>query len=222
MSNDDQENLEVTKTLLSRLLGQTHEPAEKTYSPLLMCLKLLGRRACKLTSRWNEPISDEELHTELVKILKHIRDTPILFQDRAVIPKDHRLVKLNVSGDGSEPAASNTLHALSISNIDKSLISRLVMASQKLGNFSVPIHELMGTLKSVSSADEYISCIPELLNSKQTLILAVFLDSMCTAASLSPHKVHKSLCRKSSLFQETFLTNLLRSPILSFTPCGSE
>ena len=111
MSNDDLENLEVTKTLLSRLLGQTHEPTEKTYSPLLICLKILGRRASKLTSKWNEPISDEELHTELVKILKHIRDTPILPQDRAVIPKNHRLAKLNVSGDGSEPAASNTLHA---------------------------------------------------------------------------------------------------------------
>ena len=167
MTDDDLENIEVTRTLLSRLLGQTHEPAEKTYSSLLMCLKLLGRRASKLTSKWNEPILDEELRTELVKLLKHIRDTPILFQDRAIIPKDHRLVKLNLSGDGSEPGASNTLHALSMSNIDKSLVSRLVMASQKLGNFSVPIHELMGTLKSVSSADEYISCIPELLNSKK-------------------------------------------------------
>ena len=129
MSNDDLENLEVTKTLLSRLLGQTHEPTEKTYSPLLICLKILGRRASKLTSKWNEPIPDEELHTDLVKILKHIRDTPILPQDRAVIPKNHRLAKLNVSGDGSEPAAINTLHALSMSNIDKSLVLRLVMAS---------------------------------------------------------------------------------------------
>ena len=157
-----------------------------------MCLKILGRRANKLTSKWNQPILDEELHSETVKLLKHIRDTPIHFQDRAIIPKDYRLVKLNLSGDGSEPGASNTLHALSQSNIDNNLVSRLVMASQKLGNFSVPIHELMGTLKSVSSADEYISCIPQLLNSKQTLTLAVFLDSMCTASSLSPHKVHKS------------------------------
>ena len=90
MSNDDLENLEVTKTLLSRLLGQTHEPTEKTYSPLLICLKFLGRRASKLTSKWNEPIPDDELHTELVKILNHIRDTPILPQDRAVIPKNFR------------------------------------------------------------------------------------------------------------------------------------
>ena len=127
-----------------------------------------------------------------MKILKHIRDTPILPQDRAVIPKNHRLAKLNVSGDGSEPAASNTLHALTISNLDKSLKSNLVMASQKLGSFSVPIHELMGTLKAISAADEYISAIPEILNSKESLILAVFLDSMCTGSSLSPHKVHKS------------------------------
>ena len=154
MTNDELENIEVTRTLLSRLLGQTHEPTEKTYSSLLMCLKLLGRRANKLTSKWNEAIQDEELRTELVKLLKHIRDTPIPFQDRAIIPKNHRLVKLNLSGDGSEPGASNTLHALSMSNIDQSLVSRLVMASQKLENFSVPIHKLMVTLKSISSADE--------------------------------------------------------------------
>ena len=153
MSNEDLENLEVTRTLLSRLLGQTHEPLEKTYSPLLICLKILGRRASKLTQKWNEPIDDEELHQELVKILIHIRDTPIIPQEPAVIPANHRLAKLNASGDGSEPAASNTLHALSISDLDQSLKSNLVMASQKLGSFSVPIHELMGTLKAISSTE---------------------------------------------------------------------
>ena len=111
MSNDDLENIEVTRTLLSRLIGQTHEPCEKYYSSLLICLKILGRRASKLTQKWNEPIEDEELHQELVKILIHIRDTPIVPQERAVIPANHRLAKLNASGDGSEPAASNTLHA---------------------------------------------------------------------------------------------------------------
>ena len=50
----------------------------------------------------------------------------------------------------------------------------------------------MGTLKAITSADEYVSCIPQLLNSKQNLTMAVFLDSMCSASSLSPHKVHKS------------------------------
>ena len=112
-----------------------------------MCLKILGRKANKLTSKWNEVIQDDELHSELVRLLKHLRDTPIPFQDRAVIPKNHRLVKLNLSGDGSKPGASCTLHALSMSSTQPhNLVSRLVMASQKLGNFSIPIHELMGTL----------------------------------------------------------------------------
>ena len=87
MTNDELENIEVTRTLLSRLLGQTHEPTEKTYSSLLMCLKLLGRRANKLTSKWNEAIQDKELRTELVKLLKHIRDTPNPFQDRLLYLK---------------------------------------------------------------------------------------------------------------------------------------
>merc|ERR1712215_449402 len=108
---------------------------------------------------------------------RSVQDTPIPFQDRAAVPTNHMLVKLNLSGDGSEPGASCTLHALSMSHIDQNLVSSLVMASQKLGNFSVPLHELMGTLKSISSADEYISCIPELLNSTEILTIAVFLDS---------------------------------------------
>ena len=66
------------------------------------------------------------------------------------------------------------------------------MASQKLGSFSVPIHELMGTIKAIASAEEYVSSIPDILKSETSLILAVFLDSMCSASSLSPHKVHKS------------------------------
>merc|ERR1712215_632150 len=111
---------------------------------------------------------------------RSVQDTPIPFQDRAVVPKNHRLVKLNLYGDGSEPGASCTLHALSMSHTDQNLVSRLVMASQKLGNFSVPIHELMGTLKSISAADEYVQSIPELLNCKETLVMSVYLDSMCT------------------------------------------
>ena len=66
------------------------------------------------------------------------------------------------------------------------------MASQKLGNLFIPIHELMGTLKSLSAAEEYVQAIPELLTWKDTLIMSVFLDSMCTASTLSPHKMHKS------------------------------
>ena len=76
MSNEDLENLEVTRTLINRLLGQTREPLEKIYSPLLICLKILGRRASKLTTKWNEPIIDDELHKELVKILQLIGTPP--------------------------------------------------------------------------------------------------------------------------------------------------
>ena len=87
------------------------------------------------------------------------------------------------------------------------------MASQKLGSFSVPINELMDTLKAITSADEYVSSIPEFLNSETSLILAVFLDSMCSASSLSPHKVHKStaprnLCIKIHRVARALLKNL--------------
>ena len=37
MSDTELQNIVVTKTLTSRLLGQTHEPLEKNYSPLLIC-----------------------------------------------------------------------------------------------------------------------------------------------------------------------------------------
>ena len=71
------------------------------------------------------------------------------------------------------------------------------MVSQKLGNFSIPIHELMGMLKSLTAAEEYVQAIPELLSWKDTLIMTVFLDSMCSAATLSPHKTHKSVAPRN-------------------------
>ena len=130
-------------------------------------------------------------HLLLVKKIFYNLKNEFLKHDKIFLDTPGAM-KLNLSGDGSELGASNTLHALSMSNIDKNLVSRLVMASQKLGNFSIPIHELMGTLKAITSADEYVSCIPQLLNSKQNLTMVLFLDSMCTASSHSPHKVHKS------------------------------
>ena len=53
----------------------------------------------------------------------------------------------------------------------------------------------------LESTDEYISSIPAILQLKRTLIMVVFSDSMCSASSLSPHKVHRStaprnLCNK--------------------------
>ena len=101
MSDEELEFIEETRTLISRILGQTHEPCEKVYSALLVCLKILLRRAAQITQKWKEPITDQQLCHDIVKLLQHIRDTPVLPQERAVIPANHSLAKLNASGDGS-------------------------------------------------------------------------------------------------------------------------
>ena len=91
MSDEELESIEVTRTLISRILGQTHEPCEKVYSALLVCLKFLLRRAAQITQKWKEPITDHQLCQDLVKLLQHIRDTPVLPQERAVIPANYRI-----------------------------------------------------------------------------------------------------------------------------------
>merc|ERR1711888_179977 len=190
MTDADIENIQVTRTLLSRLLGQTHEPLEKNYSGVIMYLKELGRKANSITTKWNEIIHDPELKSDLVRLLKHLRDTPVPAQDRAVIPEKYRLKQLNLSGDGSEPGTSCTLHALSESSTQPAhLVSRLVMANQKLGSFSIPVHELMGMLQALKLAEEYIAAIPSFSSLPDTLLMNVFLDSMCSASTLSPHKI---------------------------------
>ena len=60
MTDADLEAIQITRTLRSRLLGQTHEPLEKVYSSVIMYLKILGRKANRLTSKWNEVIEDAE------------------------------------------------------------------------------------------------------------------------------------------------------------------
>ena len=163
-----------------------------------MYLKVLGRKANSITTKWNEVIDDPELHSDLVRLLKHLRDTPVPAQDRAVIPEKYKLIQLNLSGDGSEPGASSTLHALSESPTQPThLVSRLVMANQKLGSFSIPVHELMGMLQSLKLAEEYIAAIPSFSSLQDTLIMNVFLDSMCSASTLSPHKIHKSVAPRN-------------------------
>ena len=118
---------------------------EKNYSCLLVCIKILLRKASKLTNKWKEVIDDVQLKQDLIKLLIHIRDTDVLPQPRAVVPEGYTLVKLNVSGDGSQMAAAYTLHLLSVHMANKSKkYSTLGMASQKLCSFSIPVHELLG------------------------------------------------------------------------------
>ena len=114
MSDSELQNIEVTKTLISRILGQTHKPLEKNYSSLLVCIKILLRKASQLTNRWKEVIDDLQLKQNLIKLIKHIRDTTVLPQLRAVVPGGYTIVKLNVSGDGSQMAAAYTWHLLSV------------------------------------------------------------------------------------------------------------
>ena len=113
MTDTDIEAIDVTRTLLSRLLGQTHERLEKNYSGVMMYLKVLGHQANQITKKWNQIIDDPDLKAELVKLLKHLRDFKMTAQPRAVIPDNYYLKQINLSGDGSQPGASATLHALS-------------------------------------------------------------------------------------------------------------
>merc|ERR1712236_115426 len=94
--------------------------------------------------------------------------------------------------------ASATLHALSESLTQPAhFTSRFIMAVQKLGSFSIPIHELLGMLQGLKLAEEYIVAIPSLSSLSDTLLLNVYLDSMCSASTLSPHKVHKSVAPRN-------------------------
>ena len=74
MTNEELNKIEVTRTLVSRIVGQTHEPLEKVYSTLLVCLKILLRRAAAITTKWKEPILDQDLRSDLIKLLQHTRE----------------------------------------------------------------------------------------------------------------------------------------------------
>merc|ERR1711867_95299 len=71
------------------------------------------------------------------------------------------------------------------------------MTNQKLGSFSIPMHKLMGMLQALKLAEEYIAAIPSFSSLQDTLLMNVFLDSMCSASTLSPHKIHKSVASRN-------------------------
>ena len=52
-------------------------------------------------------------------------------------------------------------------------------------------------LQGLKLAEEYIVAIPSLSSLPDILLLNVFLDSMCSASTLSPHKVHKSVAPRN-------------------------
>ena len=52
-------------------------------------------------------------------------------------------------------------------------------------------------LQGLKLAEEYIVAISSLSSLSDTLLLNVYLDSMCSASTLSPHKVHKSVAPRN-------------------------
>ena len=95
-------------------------------------------------------------------------------------------------------AAAYTLHLLSVhmANQNKKN-STLGLASQKLCLFSIPVHELLGMWQGLEHTDEYVCTIPTILQLKTTLILVIYKDSLCTASSLGPHKVDRSVAPRN-------------------------
>ena len=199
LCDTDISSLVLTKTILSRILGQAFSYDGMLLSPLRTSLSILFSKACQTLKSWDVPLrsTDPSLDSEARILLKNISRAryeikPVL---RGLIPAGNVLKKIIVSTDSSCHCLGFLIYFVSQAE-DGSMLSRLVISKPKIHSLTVPQGELEAITRGVKFATtDLLTLLPALKTfikqNKVKMIIAT--DSLCSASTLSPFKIHKDV-----------------------------
>ena len=189
-----------TMRVVLRAVGCLYDLSGRFLSPVQMKGRSLYSLTAKLTSKWDQDLSEvdlslcvklEEFLKELIDIQDHLKP-----MERAWVPIDHDLRMVICSEDGSIEGYSCTLHARSQSTVDKTFVSRIGVARCKTSNLDVGDNELQSKLLSGKMAEQSLKAIPDLPEDVPFIFLG---DSQCTAHTLNPNHLQTDRRRRNLL-----------------------
>ena len=116
MTYNEIRDLKITKTILSRILGQFFSLTGSFYAPILANFKIIFTQACSLTKEWKTVIKDTELIKITTDLPIKLRDTGDQLQGfpRLLIPANFFPTVMDLSSDGGILLASATAHLTSV------------------------------------------------------------------------------------------------------------
>lgn len=193
------EKIPITKSLLAKILGMTFSYDSVLLGPIIATLRILFSKSCKVLKDWESDLQtqDGELASEARQVLcslVNIKDR-IKPLKRELIPQGYTLRKVVISSDAGLHCFCFLVYF--ISEDDKgNTASRLVISKPKIHSYTVPIAEFLALASGVRFlAMDLFNLIPQLKDevTKNGLMIVFQTDSMCTASSLSPTKIHKDV-----------------------------
>lgn len=199
MSTNEILTIPITKNLIAKILGMTFSYDNVLLGPVVASMRVLFSRVCRVLKDWDtdllavNPELDREARDVLCSIV-NVKDR-IKPLKREIIPQDYELSKVVISCDSSMFCFCYLLYFIS-KNKKGHCVSRLVLARPKVHQFSVPIGELM----SIAAGTRFVSMdllnlLPQIKDDimKKGVHIICQTDSMCSASSLSPFKIHKDV-----------------------------
>ena len=199
MSLDDIYEIKITKTILSRLLGQQFDPLG-LLGVIRGSLLYLFSDVCAIAEGWEEVITDNELIKRIHETIIDIKLSLPLIEafPRSKLPLNSKLESLFVFSDASWKLISFNFYVLY--SLDGKLSSHLLFSSCLSRSASVPTLELMAHVASMEKLlDLFTSHSSSLLHSHaKSVQIYVMLDSKCTLYHLSPLNVSRSIIVRNS------------------------
>ena len=199
MSDDDIYKIKITKTILSRLLGQQFDPLG-LLGVIRGSLLYLFSDVCAIAETWDQVITDHELIRRIHQTIIDIKVSLPLIQTfpRSKLPLNSKLESLFVFSDSSWKLIAYNFYVLY--SLNEKLSSHLLFSSCLSRSASVPTLELMAHVAAMEKLlDLFTSHASSLLHSHaKSVQIYVMLDSKCTLYHLSPLNVSRSIIVKNS------------------------
>ena len=185
----------LDKSVIARVSAQSFEYLNCLIGPVQSCLRILFSMVCKVLKDWVTPLHlvDKELDTQVRSILYSLVDLPSRINSipRCIIKPGFKLRRICVSSDAGKPALGCTYHLVTF-NSNGSTNSSLCYTKSKIHHYSLPEGEFCGIVVGVKTLAEVLSfdCVTRNIGDSPIEVIMV-TDSLCSANSLSPNKIHK-------------------------------
>ena len=195
LSADNINTAVLDKAVIARISAQSFEYLNCMIGPIQSCLRILFSMVCKVLKDWVTPLHlvDKELDSQVRAILHNLVDLPkkIKAIPRCIIKPGYILRRICVASDAGKPSLACTFHLVTFTSNGK-VSSSLCFTKSKIHHYSLPDAEFGGVVLGIKTLAEVLSfdCIARVIGETPMDIIMV-TDSLCTANSLSPYKIHK-------------------------------
>ena len=198
LSLDNIDDLILTKTVASRVVGILFSYLNCDLTPILASAKIYFSKISLITQSWKTPIItiDKQLHDEFYNFIKSLIgiNDRLQYQKRVVIEEGKTIDRIYVCHDSGDQIISSNVYIVQKDKFGN-LESNIILSKTKVGRLSLPKMELLGSKLGLGLLSKLLRSCPRL---KDFDFPCYFLtDSEANTFSYSPNKIHKCIVTRN-------------------------